>query len=151
MSKYLLEWPIIELFVLSIVIFLYSRAWHGANSKEESVEERSLGATAVLTQLGAIITSSAIILGLLGAIVASLPEKLKGDAFARHNIIFAGIFAVSAVILALWGLGVTVGKVSTDNVTKRSSIAFTCIISMLFVGFSMIRFFVAFFTSLIST
>lgn len=87
-----------------LLISIWHWIGHQPDSSVEPPEERALGASVILGQLGAVITGASIILAGIGAFVA-LSNNL-GDILAKNHIFYAALWAVVALGLAIFTIGV---------------------------------------------
>lgn len=126
-------------------IWLLISCWHWigykASNVAESTEERALGASVILGQLSAVITGSSVILAGIGAFVALSDNH--GDAVSKNHIFYAALWAVVALGLAIFTIGILPAHAAKTNFIRLRGIALLCSMSLFFCLAAAARFLLA--------
>lgn len=122
-AELLVAYPIAELVLLLIAITSVASHWRGlpAEKAEDSVNERQLAASVITAQLSGIITASSIIIVGVGGFAALLSGRLAGN-LAAH-IMWAAIFAVAGMAVALYSMATLPPRVEKHNVAYSKGVA----------------------------
>jgi hypothetical protein len=107
---------------------------------ENSSDERGLAANAIASQLTGIITSSTVLLVLLGAVAVLTIEHKVTIADVRAHLSNALLWSLLSLVISVYGLSVLPGYVNRYNVAKKSGIAIAAVLSLLCFAFSAGRF-----------
>lgn len=116
--------------VLWLLISLWHWIGYQQSTEPENVEERALGASVIMGQLGAVITGSSIILAGIGAFVALSQNPI--NAAGKNHIYFAALWAVIALGLAILTMGILPRHAPTTNFVRLRGIAVCCSMTLYF-------------------
>ena len=132
--------PVIDLAAATSFIYATHASWRSipAFKNEKDTDERSLGATVILAQLGAVITGSSIILAGIAAFVA-LAGTTIGD-LDKFYILYAAIWAVFAMAISLFTMATLPHLTPTQNFVKSHRVAVLCSAALYFCLASSARF-----------
>lgn len=132
--------PIIDVALSAFWFWSIDVAWSHISPESadrEEVDERSLGATVITTQLNGVITGASILIAGVAAFVAlkgSLPE------FAAYDALWSAVWAVVALGIALYTLGILPARTPTENFVRSREVALFCGMALFFCLASGARF-----------
>ncbi|TIT82968.1 MAG: hypothetical protein E5V33_07750 [Mesorhizobium sp.] len=135
--------PVIDLSIATFFIYATHASWRSVRpfENEKDTDERTLGATVILAQLGAVITGSSIILAGIAAFVA-LAGATIGE-LDKFHILYAAVWAVFAMALSLFTMSTLPHRTPTQNFVKSHGVAVLCSAALYFCLASSARFLVA--------
>ncbi|BAV51274.1 Putative uncharacterized protein [Mesorhizobium loti] len=128
-----------------LIVWLLWLNWHWIgyklNETEEDAEERSLGATVIMGQLGSIITGSSVILAGIGAFVALAKTPIAET--AKYHVFYAAFWAVLALAASIYTMGILPAHAPKTNFVRLRGIAFLSSMSLFFCLAAGVRFLLA--------
>ncbi|PBB96447.1 hypothetical protein [Mesorhizobium sp. WSM3862] len=132
--------PVPDIGFLAIWLLILNWHWIGyrINEAREETEERALGADVIMGQLSSIITGSCVILAGVGAFVA-LAKTPIAEA-AKYHVFYAACWAVGALALAVYTMGILPAHAPKTNFVRLRGIAVLCSASLFLCLLSGIRF-----------
>ncbi|ESY22387.1 MULTISPECIES: hypothetical protein [unclassified Mesorhizobium] len=137
------NFPIPDIGLLAIWLLFLNWHWIGYKNNDsiDTKDERELGATVIMGQLGAIITGSSVILAGLGAFVALSKSPIE-DA-AKYHLFYATLWAVWALGISVFTLGVLPASTPKTNFVQLKGVAFLSSMSLFFCLAASVRFLLA--------
>ena len=120
--------PIVDV-GLGVFVFVRTRCmWKDAGTSEEnSPQERQLGLSAIQGELTAIVTAGTILLIGSGAIT-TLGTKLNEA--ARLHLLWAAVWTLMSLGVALWALATLPSQVSKHNLVKSKTTALLSVVAL---------------------
>jgi hypothetical protein len=141
MLNALSTFPIIDFLAALLWFWSVNQAWRSKNTEgdvQENVNERALGASVIMGQLGAIITGASIIIVGIGAFVAlgidqiGCPENL--------HLLYAATWAVFALCMSQYTMATLPTLAPRVNFVRVQSVALLSAMGLFFGLASGVRF-----------
>ncbi|AZN97183.1 hypothetical protein EJ066_07710 [Mesorhizobium sp. M9A.F.Ca.ET.002.03.1.2] len=126
--------------IAAIWLLISLNYWVGykLENKLEAPDERALGASVIMGQLSSVITGSSVILAGIGAFVALENRPIDGP--EKYHILYAAVWAVVALGLAIFTMGILPPHAPKTNFVRLRSIGILCSISLFFCLAAGVRF-----------
>lgn len=143
--------PFVEIVAALLWAWIIHQQWRGYQPPPgiECVAERALGASVIVGQLNGTVSGASIIIAGIGIFVG-LGDGDIGPP-ASHHLAYAALWAVLALAVALYTMGVLPTKVPSQNVVRSSSVAIACALALFFSVAAGVRFVFGFGSILLSS
>lgn len=115
--------PIIDTLFAGFYLWTLMKAWENVKPslEKDDIDERSLGASVIMGQLNAVITGSSIIIAGIAAFVALGKSGIGSP--QDYHLLYAAIWAVSALGLAQYTMGVLPHRTPKQSFVKSKDVA----------------------------